>query len=106
MLNEDFFLDLIKLRNKKTLMIMDRGTMDNFAYLLEGKEDVLKKLNTTISNLRDKRYDQVIHMVTAADGAEDFYNLQNNLARSENSELAKMLDKKIQDQWNGHHNYQ
>jgi hypothetical protein len=33
--------------------------------------------------LRDRRYDLVLHMVTAADGAEKFYNLSNNLARYE-----------------------
>eukprot|EP00287_Rhodomonas_sp_CCMP768_P026442 CAMPEP_0202848072 /NCGR_PEP_ID=MMETSP1389-20130828/77137_1 /ASSEMBLY_ACC=CAM_ASM_000865 /TAXON_ID=302021 /ORGANISM="Rhodomonas sp., Strain CCMP768" /LENGTH=53 /DNA_ID=CAMNT_0049525879 /DNA_START=29 /DNA_END=186 /DNA_ORIENTATION=- len=26
----------------------------------------------------DSRYDGVIHLVTAADGAEDFYNLESN----------------------------
>ncbi len=34
-------------------------------------------------NLRDKRYDSVIFMVTAADGAEEHYTLSNNIARSE-----------------------
>jgi hypothetical protein len=32
-------------------------------------------LNTII--LRDRRYDAVIHLVTAADGAHEFYNLDN-----------------------------
>lgn len=29
------------------------------------------------------RYDAVFHLVTAADGAEEFYSLTNNKARSE-----------------------
>jgi hypothetical protein len=33
--------------------------------------------------LRDRRYDLVLHMVSAADGAENFYNLSNNIARYE-----------------------
>ena len=33
--------------------------------------------------LRDKRYDLVIHMVTAANGAEEFYGIDNNEARRE-----------------------
>jgi len=33
--------------------------------------------------LRDKRYDLVLHMVSAADGAPDYYTLGNNQARYE-----------------------
>ena len=39
-------------------------------------------------------YDMVVHMVTAADGKEEFYTLENNEARSETVEQAKELDKK------------
>lgn len=35
----------------------------------------------TTNYLRDKRYDEVIYMITAADGAEKFYSLENNVAR-------------------------
>ena len=38
-------------------------------------------LNTV--TLRDKRYDAVLHMVTAANGAEEFYDLESNHARWE-----------------------
>ncbi len=44
--------------------------------------------------LRDSRYDQVIHMVTAANGAEEFYQLSNNPSRLEGLELAKDRDRK------------
>lgn len=43
-------------------------------------------------HLRDARYDQVVHMMTAANGAEAFYQLDNNPARSEGLELARDLD--------------
>ncbi len=43
-------------------------------------------------HLRDARYDHVVHMMTAAKGAEDFYQLDNNPARSEGLELARDLD--------------
>ncbi len=33
--------------------------------------------------LRDKRYDAVIHLVTCADGAKEYYSLGNNKARHE-----------------------
>lgn len=43
--------------------------------------------------LRDARYHQVVHMMTAACGAEEFYQLDNP-ARSEGKELARELDRK------------
>lgn len=45
--------------------------------------------------LRDERYDQIVHMVTSAQGAESFYQLANNSARSEGLELARELDAKV-----------
>jgi len=42
--------------------------------------------------LRDGRYNQVIHMVSAAKGAEDFYDCQNHVTRHEGIELARHLD--------------
>lgn len=44
-------------------------------------------------SLRDSRYNQVVHMMSAARGAEKFYHLDNNPARSEGLDLAKKLDK-------------
>jgi hypothetical protein len=41
-------------------------------------------------------------MVTAADGAEEFYNQQNNEARYETAEMARELDKKLINSWVGH----
>jgi len=42
--------------------------------------------------LRDGRYNQVIHMVSAAKGAEQFYDNQNHVTRHESLELARQLD--------------
>ena len=47
--------------------------------------------------LRDNRYDQVVHMVTAASGAEKFYQLNNNAVRSEGFELALERDARAAD---------
>ena len=44
--------------------------------------------------LRDKRYDQVVHMVTAASGAESFYQLENNSVRTEDLTQARERDAK------------
>jgi hypothetical protein len=52
----------------------------------------------------EKRYDAVIHMVTAADGAEAFYDFANE-ARFETPEQAVQRDKDLRDCYLGHHQY-
>lgn len=48
--------------------------MDGSAYVSRGQWQALQDdLGVTTAQLRDNRYDAVIHMVTAADGAEEFY---------------------------------
>jgi hypothetical protein len=49
-----------------------------------------------ISEVREDRYDAVIHMVTAADGAKDFYVTQvEGESRYEDTEAAIDQDKKL-----------
>lgn len=55
--------------------------------------------------LRDQRYDYVVHLVTAANGAEEFYTTANNNARSEGVELAIKLDSLCSNAWIGHPYY-
>ena len=52
------------------------------------------------------RYDLVIHLVTAADGASAFYTTRNNSARSENISQALALDAKTRECWSVHSNVQ
>lgn len=57
-------------------------------------------LNTVI--LRDRRYDAVIHLVTAADGATEFYNLDNPSRYEKDLETAREVDKSLRNAWHGH----
>lgn len=86
----------------KKVILCDRGIMDSKAYVKE-KEfcEILRELGTDITALRDKRYHGVLHLVTAALGAEEFYTLENNSARTETPEEARKLDKKIIKAWTG-----
>jgi hypothetical protein len=87
----------------KTAVICDRGAMDPSAYM--SREEwlrALKELSLDETELRDHRYDCVIHLVTAAKGAESFYTLENNQVRSESIEFARQLDDRIMNAWNGH----
>jgi len=45
--------------------------------------------------MRDERYDGVLHMCTAADGAEEFYASLSNEARYESKEEAIEKDMKL-----------
>lgn len=38
---------------------------------------MLSEYNLNEVKIRDKRYNSIIHLVTAADGALDYYNLDN-----------------------------
>lgn len=44
-------------------------------------------------DLRDNRYHLVVHLVSAANGAEAFYTTQGHATRHEGIEFAKTLDK-------------
>ena len=48
------------------------------------------------------RYDQVIHMVSAARGAETFYTLENHSCRFEDIEEARVVDQRAGEAWVGH----
>jgi len=54
------------------------------------------------AELRDKRYDCVLHLVTAANGAEPFYTLQGNAARTEGAGEARDVDRRLMGAWMGH----
>lgn len=52
--------------------------------------------------MRDNRYDAVIHLVTAANGAEQYYNLDNAARYESTLEKAIEIDEKLQAAWAGH----
>eukprot|EP01135_Chromosphaera_perkinsii_P001436 Nk52_evm4s169 gene=Nk52_evmTU4s169 len=87
----------------QSVIIYDRGCMDPSAYT-RGDEwnNMMEEYGWTEVELRDTRYDQIIHVTTAAIGAENFYGLENNFTRSETIEQARAVDKRIAQAWVGH----
>lgn len=65
-------------------------------------ENVLKRNGWNTVEIRDNRYNQVVHLITAANGAEEFYNTEDNPCRTEGIELARELDLKTAEAWIGH----
>lgn len=87
----------------RPVLICDRGTLDGKAFCTDRIwKKLLKELGTNDVLLRDARYKAVIHMVTAADGAEEFYTLETNAARKETPSQARASDKKLQKAWLSH----
>lgn len=87
---------------EKVLIVCDRGVLDGKAFSnKETFRKVVESTGKTEIQLRDG-YDAVFHMVTAAKGAEKFYTLENNSARTETPEQARFLDDKLIDVWTGH----
>jgi CYTH domain-containing protein len=63
--------------------------------------EVLFRTGHTLSELRS-RYTAVVHLMSAARGAPDFYTLANNAARSESTEQAALIDERLEQAWLGH----
>lgn len=68
---EDIFIEIALDAGQETIIICDRGVMDGSAYTSEHMwQALLDETGWSTIQLRDKRYEAVLHMVTAADGAE------------------------------------
>ena len=100
---EDHFSKMAAECTKPVLIVCDRGTMDISAYVSpEIWEALTEEMGTNTVKLRDARYEAILHMVTAAAGAEQFYTNENNKFRSEDVEMARELDRKVLSAWTGH----
>ena len=86
-------IDIAKLAGPsyEVVVLIDRGLMDGSAYVTHVQwQAILDDLGVSTVQIRDNRYDAVIHMVTAADGAEQFYeSLESGEPRYETIEEAK-----------------
>lgn len=95
------FNELAREFNGKSVILFDRGPKDAEAYMRqEFYYDSLKEAGLSVYDVRDS-FDGVIHLVTAADGAEDFYTKENNRARREDPVKARFVDKETQWAWVG-----
>ncbi len=100
---EDKFTRMAETISRPVLIVCDRGAMDISAYMNPGLwAKITAECGTSSSELREKRYDAVLHLVSAADGAEQFYTTANNSERTEGIQLAREIDKKVINAWTGH----
>lgn len=99
---EDGMEAILRARGLPAVLLCDRGIQDGAAYMpLDDWNKFLQSRGLNVTNVREGRYNAVFHMVTAAEGAQDFYTLDNNDARTETLEEAREMDKKTQRAWVG-----
>ena len=101
---EKLFEKIAENTQQDTIILCDRGIMDNRAYINNKQfRQLLKEFELNEMEIMSS-YDLVLHLVTAADGAEEYYTTANNTARTETPEQARALDKKTLNSWIGHEN--
>ncbi len=104
---EDKFLRMAEQCTKPCVIVCDRGALDISAYMTPDMwTDITRAVGTSTPQLRE-RYDAVLHLVSAADGAEQYYTTANNAQRYEQMDeeglrIARSLDKKVIHAWTGH----
>ena len=104
---EDKFQRMAEACTEPCVIICDRGTLDISAYMsAEMWDTITGSVGVDTASLRS-RYDAVLHLVSAADGAEQFYTTSNNAQRLEKADeaglkIARELDKKVIKAWSGH----
>jgi hypothetical protein len=102
---EDSFLALARASGRRAVLVCDRGAMDGAAYVPEAAwRRLLDESGVGEAHLGEQRYDAVIHLVTAAIGAEHGYGTCTNAVRYETLEEARVVDERLRHAWRGHPN--
>lgn len=100
---ENTFFSLAEASDRNCLVICDRGTMDASAFVSKDQwDEILVRNGCDEVSIRDNRYHQVVHMVTSAKGAHEFYSIVDHATRKEGLEEAKERDTKAAEAWIGH----
>jgi glyoxylate utilization-related uncharacterized protein len=101
---EETFVDMAQDCDCPPIIICEGGIMDLKAYIESNKtwQAVLGEAGWSNLSLRDMRYDAVIHLVTAAEGASDFFTNDSSHHGSylvKSIEEAISLDHRLVDAW-------
>jgi len=100
---ENSFFALAEASERNCLVICDRGSMDASAFVTKKEwEEILSRNQCDEVDIRDNRYHQIVHMVTAAKGAEEYYSIEHHATRLEGLGEARDRDTKAAEAWIGH----
>ncbi|KAA0162870.1 hypothetical protein FNF28_04505 [Cafeteria roenbergensis] len=99
---EDSFRRIALSTGRPSLVILDRAMPDPGAYISPAQfDEILARIGYSRESIM-ARYDLVVHLVTAADGALPFYTTSNNAARTESAEEAVRLDRAVEQCYKAH----
>lgn len=104
---EDKIQQLAETCKENCLIVCDRGALDISAYISpEMWNELMESCGTNHEQIL-KRYDGVVHLSSAAEGAEKHYTLVTNANRYEKADeaglaLARSLNTKVLDAWQTH----
>jgi len=106
---EEAFVQIAASTGRKAVVIMDRGALDIKAYVEAGLwSKILEHVGASEAQLLG-RYDAIIHLVTSAHGAQEFYKMGavaddsgQSVYREETPEQARLLCDKTQAAWRAH----
>ena len=100
---EDTYFSMAEKCSQNCLIIADRGVMDASAFISrEAWDKILTKLSLEDIEISDNRYNHVVHLQSAAIGAEKFYTTEDHTARFEGLELARERDNNAMEAWRDH----
>jgi predicted ATPase len=100
---EDALTAVARDSGRRCVLVCDRGAMDGSAYIApEVWQLLLLEAGFEEPHLREHRYDAVIHLVSAAVGAEAWYGAHSNAVRYETVEEARLVDERLRRAWQGH----
>lgn len=109
---EQTFHDLARATGVPCVIICERGLMDGKCYISEEEwKEVARRQQPELNcvEARDQRYSAVFHLMTAAEGAEAFYQdyerrlmNHNNESPYPSTEEAREFDARCQAAWTGH----
>lgn len=94
--------DIQRAMHPECLVLCDRGTLDGLAYWPGSEDDFFTQMNSSLEE-EFSRYDAVIFFETAAKSGESIRS--NNPIRNESEQAAIALDKKLQNIWSQHPNF-
>jgi len=100
---EDTYFSMAEKCSQNVLIIADRGVMDASAFISrEAWDKIMTKLGLEDIEISDNRYNHIVHLQTAAIGAEKFYTCEDHAARFEGLELARERDNNAMEAWRDH----
>jgi len=100
---ESFYENIAVSNPKNVVIITNGGVCDHFIGLTEAdKKEILEQFGWNQSYLSHERYNLVLHLVTAAAGAEEFFVGLDGAPRKESVEEARALDQQVMAQWDSH----